>query len=882
MRSLLQLAAPLVLALASLATTTEIVSRPGDIKVIPGWHLQSERHVSRNIVDYSQAGSDVSKWHRVSRRTTVMAGLIEAGVYDDKQLFFSDNLKKVPDEDFRDVSWLYREEFKLDPKKGQHYTLHTHGISSRADIYLNGKKVVGKEDQTGSFGGHKYDVTEHVRRGDNCVLIKAYATNYLRDLAIGYVDWNPNPPDNGTGVWRDVEFSQSGPVRISDPRIVTDFKEPGARRVVATVKTDVRNLGKTTIKGEIRGHVQEESRGRKRALSTSFTLKPGEEQTISAKVTIDNPKIWWPAHWGEQPLYTAEIEAIVDRSRSDGPKKRNFGIRSVTSRVNSQDTAEFKVNGKPFFIRGSGYTSDIFLRYSDARITTIFQYILDMGMNTVRLEGKQEHPELYDIADRMGLMIMTGWECCDHWEGWEYNNEGFGETWTNLTYPIGEAAMLHEAEMMQNHPSLLMFLVGSDFWPDDRATKMYVEALKRMDWNLPIVPSASKRGFPELLGRGGMKMNGPYDWVPPSYWGGDILGTAGAGGFGSELGPGVGTPEIRSLQKFLTKEEMDSLWTDPEKNHYHMSTSWSQFYNRRVYNLGLYNRYGKPTSLEDYSLKAQLMDYEAIRAEFEGYAAYQNHGNVTTGLIYWMLNSAWPNLHWAQFDYYLKPIASYFGTKVGTREEHVSYDYVRKTLFLINHSANKSGPRTIELDLIDTNGKSLARDTIKATTAPTSSKELSKVPGLDKIKDAAFLRLILKDGRKVLSRNIYWLSHKDDVLSWEGSTWFYTPVKEFGDLTAVMKLRKAKVEVDVDVANGLHGKKARVTLRNKSDVPAFFIRLSLLDKKTNDEVTPVFWEDNYVTLWPNEKLELDVNYPGKGQVELEVSGVNVAKEIVRV
>ena len=43
-----------------------------------------------------------------------------------------------------------------------------------------------------------------------------------------------------------------------------------------------------------------------------------------------------------------------------------------------------------------------------------------MGMNTIRLEGKMEHPELYEIADRLGLMVMPGWECCDKWEAWKY------------------------------------------------------------------------------------------------------------------------------------------------------------------------------------------------------------------------------------------------------------------------------------------------------------------------------------------------------------------------------------------------------------------------------------------------------------------------------
>lgn len=189
--------------------------------------------------------------------------------------------------------------------------------------------------------------------------------------------------------------------------------------------------------------------------------------------------------------------------------------------------------------------------------------------------------------------------------------------------------MLHEASMMQTHPSVLAFLVGSDFWPDDRAAQIYVDALHAWDWPNPIIASAAERGYPKILGLSGMKMAGPYDWVPPNYWYGGKEGAA--FGFGSELGAGVGTPEIRSLKKFLSEQDLTDLWTQPGKGLFHMSSSDSQFYNRSIYDAALYARYGKPTSLDDYLLKAQMMDYEATRAEFEGFAALQNAERPATG-----------------------------------------------------------------------------------------------------------------------------------------------------------------------------------------------------------------------------------------------------------
>ena len=123
-----------------------------------------------------------------------------------------------------------------------------------------------------------------------------------------------------------------------------------------------------------------------------------------------------------------------------------------------------------------------------------------MGLNTVRLEGKQEHPELYTLADRMGIMVLAGWEYCDKWEGWEHHPDADGVKWRQPDYPIARASMLHEAEMMQAHPSMLGFLVGSDYWPIDLATETYMGALKEMDWRNPVIASASMRGFPEALG----------------------------------------------------------------------------------------------------------------------------------------------------------------------------------------------------------------------------------------------------------------------------------------------------------------------------------------------------------------------------------------------
>jgi exo-1,4-beta-D-glucosaminidase len=400
-----------------------IGEKPGITTDLGHWRMQSSLALS-DVAVWTVPGLDDSNWYHIDTRATVMAGLLENGVFDETTLFYSNNMEsKIGDTAKFEAPWLYRFEFWLKNKisKDEHYFLRTHGVTSKADIYVNGALVAPSSIQQGSYGGHTYDITRYLRVGNsNALLIQAYPTNYLRDFAQGFVDWNPYPADNGTGLWRDVTITKTGPVSISSPRVLTNFRNPDGKPVMVNVIVDVTNHENKTIKGTLKGSIQSDTESF--ALSEKFSIRPLETKTIPMKVQIKNPKVWWPRQWGSQPLYTVNVNAAVGKGKgkvSDVAEPRRFGIRQVDSYLNSHNDTAFKVNGSPFLVLGGGYTPDIFLRFDVNRVRKIFQYMLDMGLNTVRLEGKQEHPQLYDLADEMGLMVMAGWECCDKWEGWE-------------------------------------------------------------------------------------------------------------------------------------------------------------------------------------------------------------------------------------------------------------------------------------------------------------------------------------------------------------------------------------------------------------------------------------------------------------------------------
>lgn len=417
----------LSVALACVHATTadpqQLVSLPGDTAVIPGWSLQSETELpNHNFTGLSEPGVDVSSWYRIGPRGTAMAGLIENGVYNESTLFYSKNLQSLDDNAMFKRPFIYREEFLVRPANGQYFTLKTHGITSKADMYVNGVHIASSKNQTGSYGGHYYNLTGLIETGVNCVLIRAYPTNYLRDFAQGFVDWNPYPADNGTGVWRHVELSLTGAVSMSPLRVLTDFTRPRDDPVHVTLRTNLVNHAPRAVLASVNGTINTPNGDEAASFGKAVELRAGENKTLSILVPIQKPQIWWPARWGAQPLYTVHASTMIQSEElvlSDKTHPQKFGIRHVSSSMNESNDTAFNVNGRSFQVMGAGYGPDMFLRFDKKRVEKIFRYMLDMGLNTVRLEGKQEHPELYDLADKMGLMVLAGWECCDKWEAWE-------------------------------------------------------------------------------------------------------------------------------------------------------------------------------------------------------------------------------------------------------------------------------------------------------------------------------------------------------------------------------------------------------------------------------------------------------------------------------
>jgi exo-1,4-beta-D-glucosaminidase len=849
-----------------------------------GWTLQSSSKVEQTGEVLSKPGFQPRGWYEVSVPTTVVAALVKHKVLPDP--FFGMNLRQFPGmgypigDNFSNLpmppdspyaaSWWYRKTFTLPASyRGKTIWLNFRGINYRANIWLNGKQIAKAEDVAGAWRTYEFNVTDAAKTGAaNVLAVQVYAPTE-NDLAITFVDWNPAPPDKNMGLWREVYVSASGPVAVRYPAVVSHVDAAGNAQLLVTAQ--LKNGTQQRVKGTLKGAIE------KVRFSQDVELAPSEskdvvfDSTAFPALNFHQPRLWWPVQMGSPELYLLSLRFDVGGKTSDHTETQ-FGIREVTSELNQDQRRVFSINGKKVLIRGGGWSPDMMLRENSQRLQDEFRYARDMGLNTIRLEGKLETEQFFDLADRQGILVMAGWCCCDFWEEWP--------KWKPQDFDIAKASLTDQIYRLRSHPSVVMWLNGSDNPPPPDVEQMYLDVEKQLRFLNPTLSSATAKPT-SVTGETGVKMTGPYEYVAPSFWGEDKIssghqcsagGCGGSYGFNTETSPGPAVPPVESLRAMLPK---DHLW--PIDDWWNFHAGGGEFQNLQIYTNALNTRYGKANSLEDYALKAQLMNYEGIRAMFE---AYSRNKYTSTGVIQWMLNNAWPSTIWHLYDYYLRPGGGYFGAKRAMERLHPLYSYDDRSVWVVSSSDTdarglKLATRVYNLDM----SEKFRQDSALNAAADSTGKVLT-LPDIQGLSPTYFLSLRLEDaGGNLVGSNFYWLSTKPETLDWQKSDWETTPTSSFADYTALSQLPKVKLRVTSRSERKGEKSLTHVTMENPSKALAFFVRLKVTQGAKGEEILPVIWEDNYISLLPGEKREITASYRsadlGTARASVEVSGWNV-------
>jgi exo-1,4-beta-D-glucosaminidase len=478
---------------------------------------------------------------------------------------------------------------------------------------------------------------------------------------------------------------------------------------------------------------------------------------------------------------------------------------------------------------------------------------------------------LYDLCDRYGVLLMAGWSCQWEWEDYVGKPvDEYGGITTSEDIDLVARSFQDQLILWRNHPSVFVWALGSDKLPRPELERKYMQVLEAYDPSRPALMS-TKGLRSEISGDTGVKMNGPYDYVPPIYWFEDTK-NGGAFGFNTETGPGPQPPPLESLKRMIPP---DHLWPIDEVWDYHCARH--EFNTLDRYLEALNKRYGKVNDLEDFIRKAQVANYEAMRAMFEAFAA---HRPVSTGVVQWMLNAAWPKLYWQLYDYYLMPNGAFYGAKKASRPIHVLYDPKNEGVYVVNDRLSPLGGWKAQVRVFDLHSKEVFHEVWDVEFGENTVAQVGRIPQIKGLTPVYFLDLKLADNAGgLIDENFYWLSTKKDVMNYPATEWFVTPIKEFADLTSLDKLPPVTLKILSAFEETGAEHKVRVTLDNPTDTIAFFVNLDVIGRQTGNTVVPIYWDNNCFSLLPGESRTISGSFSSQDlqgeKPELRISGWNV-------
>jgi len=842
-----------------------------------GWRIESACKATEDGAKISLARYPVDGWLKASVPTTVLAAQVAAGVFPDP--YFGTNLRQIPgttypigalfanlpmasDSPYR-CGWWYRTEFKTPAKseKDGKVWLHFGGINYRADIWVNGRQVADKTAVAGAYRTYDIDVTDYVSAGgDNVLAVETFAPTE-KDLGINWVDWNPAPPDKDMGLWGAVDVETTGPVTVRSPMVATHFEDDSLNVADLTVYAEVHNATAHSVKGVVSGTAA----GVK--FEQPVELAANETRTVAfapeqfSQLRVSDPKVWWPWQMGDPHLERVTVRFAAEGQVSD-ERSVDFGIREITSELTANGSRLFRVNGKRILIRGGGWSQDMLMRTDEKRLRDEFKMVRDLGLNTIRLEGKLDTEDFFHQADENGVLVLLGWCCCDHWEHWR--------DWTPQDLEIAKASLRSQMLRLRQHASLLVWLNGSDNPPIASVESAYLQIESDTHWPNPILSSATERPT-TVSGETGVKMSGPYDYVEPSYW---YVGThyGGAVGFNTETSPGPAISSLASRKKFLSDPE---AWPPTDDWKYH--NGGGEFTNLKVFGDAMEAIYAKPNSAADFTRVAQTMEYDSERAMYE---AYSKNKYTSTGVIQWMLNNAWPSMIWHLFDYNFDAGGGYFGARKACEPLHIQYSYDDRSVVVVNSTYKHATGLVADVVVRGLKWNDLFRSEKTIDAQADSSQRAFDIPdslfsGAEKI---FFIDLTLKDSSgHLVSKNFYWVPGTLTTFDWDKTDYTHTPAERYEDLTALSTLPAATVTAHAEIGNTPEGRRITLHLENTASGLAFQVNAAVRTAN-GDLVAPVLWSDNWIELGPGEQETLTAILPDDAPASpvVNIEGWNVA------
>ncbi|MFW5932914.1 MAG: beta-mannosidase [Candidatus Hadarchaeota archaeon] len=672
---------------------------------------------------------------------------VPGGVYSDlwreekiKDPYYGDNeldLQWIGKSD-----WEYRRHFEVDEEILEHekVILKCNGLDTVSEVFINGKKLGETENMHRSY---EFDIGDVLEEGSNEILIKFKspvkygiekqddypypvpairypvdqpARNFIRKAQCHYGwDWGPCFPT--MGIWREISI-----IAFSGPRIrfVTTEQDHGEEEVdlKARVGVEVLNQGRHDFELKIAG----------REFKATKELQEGNEE-VDLKARVQDPDLWWPRGFGDQPLYDMEV-SVADNQDSYSLRER-IGFRDLKLVREEDDVGEsfyFEVNGVPIFAKGANWVpiDALYDRVSTERYDYLLSDMVEANMNMIRVwgGGYYEKDDFYRLCDEKGILV---WQDFMFACGLYPADEDFLD---NV-----EEEVRYQVRSLANHPSIAL-------WCGNNENEMALKEWFNESDDLEEFRKDYERLYLDTVGRTVAEED-----PSRSYW----PSSPSSGGDEDPHSPEIGDehywdvwhegkpfsnyleakPRFASEFGYQSFASPDTLLTTMEENDLNPTSPIMEHHqrneggNKRILKR-MADHFRIPFSFDDFVYLSQVQQGLAMKTAIEHWRRIKPR---CMGTLYWQLNDLWPCASWSSIEYRGKWKALHYMAKrfyspvlVSTVENDEELDV------WITSDVNEELNGKVFINAVRFNGEPIISDELDVKVSPLESKRVGSLP----------------------------------------------------------------------------------------------------------------------------------------------------------
>ncbi len=690
--------------------------------------------------------------------------------------------KKIPDPFYRDnekavqwvgeTNWVFRRTFRVRAGLLKHdrVLLRCEGLDTLATVRINGQEI-GRADNM--FRLWEFDAKPALKEGDNTIEItfnspfpkikEGQAKRVLYEWAGEHepkgrawvrkepcnFGWDWGPVLITCGIWRNIRLEAFDLARLAGVLILQDHSVKG--RVGLEIQVEAEAIRDIPLKTAVRliderKEIASDTRELGETIRVSSTSAPTRRGKVS--LHIGQPKLWWPAGMGAQPLYTVEVKLLDAKGKVIDRTSRRIGLRTIKLlEPDDQRSLRLEANGIPFFAKGANYIpADAFANRVTPEI--LRRYVEDavaVNMNTLRFwgGGYYEDEALFNACDELGICVWLDFKfACS-------------------SYPAFDNAFMENVRReardnlrrLRHHPCIAVWCGNNEIglmvkpeWSDKAMGRADYDKLFKQWLGDQVKELAPQANY----------VSGSPDCGDTHYWqvwhGGKTFDAYRTfTGFASEFGF-QSFPEPRTVRSYTAPDDRASVTTPVMEWHQRSPKG-----NEKIRDMCA--RYFRPPKdFESALWLSQILQAYGIKV---GAEYWRQTMPKSMACVYWQYNDCWPVASWSSVDYFGRWKALHYLARRFYAPLLVSgLEDADKGTIDVFVSSDQSERCQAELSwqVTDPAGKSLSRGSLPVEISPRQSRKIQTLDLKDTVAKVgksnvlAWLRLTV--GRETVSENL--------------------------------------------------------------------------------------------------------------------------------